>query len=691
MYNPSPQKKPTISNDRAIAAIHEDQQGYFWLATRSGLTKYAPQENTSQYYGKSKGFNAGNISEIIPDQAGNLWLVTDIGLAKFDPAKESYTYYNTSNGLPTNQINSGTISKQSGQLIFGTDKGFITFHPDSLKINEIPPPIVITSLSRINKDRMEEGPIPVPGIAVKKSIKLSYKDDILNFTFAALSYSNPTENQYAYRLKGLNDEWIPLGKKRELRFTNLAPGSYTLGIKGSNSDGVWNEVGTELKIIITPPWYWSPVSKTIYTLLFILALFLFFNWRTQTLRKQKRVLEQTVKERTAQLEIQKNRAERSEKYKEQFLANMSHEIRTPMHAILGMTNILVRNEHPPHQDKFLQAVQQNSDHLLRILNDILDLSKMEAGKIEISSIPMDLKLALENVMALLQLKAEEKGLQFKLVGLETLPQYINGDPTRLSQILLNLLGNAIKFTDKGLVELSVKAQGGKLLFSVKDSGIGIPAKKLAQIFGSFEQVNTTISKNYGGTGLGLSISKKLVELQHGRIWAESKENSGSSFFFELPLLVVEDAIVSSRIINEDKVKSMAQALKNIRILIAEDNVFNTMLVSDDLGYYIPEVNIVLAKNGREALEEFKNGSFDVILMDVQMPELSGYEATQEIRALEAGNKIAQKTPIIAMTASLLNSEIENCYKVGMDNYIPKPYKIHELIGTLYKEYEKSST
>lgn len=684
VYNPNSQLGFSTFSERAVISIYEDPQGYFWLGTSgAGLIRYDYRQKTTQYYGRNKGFSGAGIRAMIPDAKGNLWLATSGGITKFDPVSESYTHYTTLNGLPSNNISSGTLSKQSGQLIFGTDQGFIAFHPDSLKINELPPPIVITSLSRINRDRMEEGPIPVPGIDVKKSIKLSYKDDILNFNFAALSYSNSAQNQYAFRLKGLNDEWVPLGTKRELTFTNLAPGNYTLGIKGANSDGVWNEQGTELKIIITPPWYWSPLSKGIYLLLFGLSIVLFFNWRTRNLRRQKKQLEQTVKERTEELEKQKTRAEQSERYKEQFLANMSHEIRTPMHAILGMTNILVRNDHPPHQDKYLQAVQQNSDHLMRILNDILDLSKMEAGKIEVESIPMDLPLVLENVMALLRLKAEEKGLRFQLQQGDQIPQYLYGDPTRLSQILLNLLGNAIKFTEKGQVSLSVTQRDDQVLFAVADTGIGIPRDKLAGIFGSFEQVDTFITKNYGGTGLGLSISKQLVELQNGEIWAESTEQGGTTFYVALPFLPVKDVFIPKPVIQQEQINEMGQALKNTRILIAEDNEFNVMLVCDDLSYYIPDVNIDVAKNGREVVEAYQKGDYDVILMDVQMPELSGYEATQRIRGYEGVKAAKQGTPIIAMTASLLKSEIDLCYQAGMDNYIPKPYKIHELIGTLY--------
>lgn len=393
-----------------------------------------------------------------------------------------------------------------------------------------------------------------------------------------------------------------------------------------------------------------------------------------------------TREQKAIIEEQKEKVEQSEKYKEQFLANMSHEIRTPMHAISGMVKILKRNEHLPTQDSFLNAMHTSSDNLVVILNDVLDLSKIEAGKLDIESIPMSPIAVIENVNQILKYKAEEKGLQFNYQVDEDVPELIMGDPTRLNQILINLAGNAIKFTGKGDVNILLQKENDRLKFSVKDTGIGISPNKIESIFGAFEQAKDSISRHYGGTGLGLSISKQLVELQQGKIWVESEEEKGSTFFFELPLIAAATNAVSDNLITEERLQKMTDSLQGIRILLAEDNVFNQMIAQDDLSYFIKNVKIDVVENGELAVEKFKSENYDLILMDVQMPEMNGFEATRKIRALEEGK--GNRIPIIAMTASLLKSEVDNCYDAGMDNYIPKPYQPEDLIAPIYEEVKK---
>nr|WP_321237445.1 ATP-binding protein [uncultured Psychroserpens sp.] len=408
-------------------------------------------------------------------------------------------------------------------------------------------------------------------------------------------------------------------------------------------------------------------------LLISILAFVIFNKLKET-RKQKVIIEE-----------QKKKVEQSEKYKEQFLANMSHEIRTPMHAISGMTNILERNEHPKSQDVFLKAMRTSSENLVVILNDVLDLSKIEAGKLEIENISMNLESVVENVIQILKFKAEEKGLILSYEISEDTPALVMGDPTRLNQILINLVGNAIKFTEKGTVDILVSSAGNQLHFEIKDTGIGIPKDKHESIFGAFEQAKESTSRYYGGTGLGLNISKQLVDLQNGKIWVESSENKGSTFYFELPLAIPETDAISQSFISEDKLKAMAKSLKGIRILIAEDNPFNQMIAQDDLSYYIENLTIDTVENGALAIEQFKTNTFDLILMDVQMPEMNGFEATKNIRAIEKLERRTTNIPIIAMTASLLKTEIENCYDAGMNNYIPKPYKLEELIVPIFNE------
>lgn len=407
---------------------------------------------------------------------------------------------------------------------------------------------------------------------------------------------------------------------------------------------------------------------------------------------QKEELQRKIQAGKEDIQEQIDRAEKSESYKEFFLANMSHEIRTPMHAISGMTNILRRNEHPKEQDKYLDAIHQSAENLLVILNDILDSSKIEAGKLKIDSIPMNPVQVIEDVVEILRFRAEDKGLQLKHLIEGNIPEQVLGDPIRLNQILTNLASNAIKFTESGSVQISLrviqKDSEDLMQFAVEDTGIGIPDNKLKTIFDVFEQVDGTLSKKFGGTGLGLSISKQLVEMQGGNIQATSILNQGSTFTFQLPLKPILQTAPKEMTITEEELVKMGASLGSLKVLLAEDNDFNVMLAKDDLSYYIPHIEIETAANGKIALEMFKSKAYDLVLMDIQMPEMNGYEAARKIREWEEKEAQANQTPIIAMTASLLKAEIVKCYEVGMNNFIPKPYKIEEFIGTINEEAMK---
>jgi signal transduction histidine kinase/CheY-like chemotaxis protein len=398
-----------------------------------------------------------------------------------------------------------------------------------------------------------------------------------------------------------------------------------------------------------------------------------------------------LKRHEVELEQQKQRAEISEKHKEEFLANMSHEIRTPMHAISGMTKILKRNPHDESQNVYLDAIDSSSENLLIIVNDILDLSKIESGMLHMEQISLNPGDVLKNVFITMRYRAEEKGLALDYHVAHDVPTRIMGDPNRLNQILINLVGNAIKFTEKGNVSIELFKTGDHLLYKVTDTGIGIPPEKQGQIFQAFEQAGTETSGMYGGTGLGLSITNHLVELLGGQILLKSEVGKGSAFSIQLPLVTASDDVVEHTILTEDQLMSMADKLTGIRILLAEDNEFNLMIAQDDLNHYIKDVQIDVAKNGIEALKCFGSSAYDLILMDVQMPELNGYEATEEIRRMESESGNRRRVPIIAMTASVFTTELTRCYQVGMDDYIPKPYSVNEFLGNIYNSVYTKET
>ncbi len=380
------------------------------------------------------------------------------------------------------------------------------------------------------------------------------------------------------------------------------------------------------------------------------------------------------------------RAEESEKYEQQFLANMSHEIRTPMNAVLGMTHLLLDTELTERQRRYLSAINVSSKNLLIIINDILDLSKLEAGKMEIEKIPFRIRDVIQNISDTNRFKAEEKGLNFEVHISPDLPEVVKGDPTRLNQILTNLCSNAIKFTEKGRVTVSVDnpASSQFIQFRVIDTGIGIPDDKLHLLFGNFKQVDSSTFRKYGGTGLGLSISKTLIELQGGKVSVQSELGEGSEFSVNIPYEIGSEADVQAMTIEQ---VIDYRSLSNIRLLIAEDNEYNQIVVNDTLESLIHNAHIDIAENGLIALEKLQEHEYDVVLMDAQMPEMDGLEATRKIRALSDPQKSV--IPIIALTASVHKADIAKCIQSGMNDFIPKPFTREELLGTIQKHYHSA--
>lgn len=383
---------------------------------------------------------------------------------------------------------------------------------------------------------------------------------------------------------------------------------------------------------------------------------------------------------------EKEVAEQSARLKQQFIANMSHEIRTPMNAILGMTQLLLEKNPRQDQLKYLNAISQSADNLLVIINDILDFSKIEAGKITIEHIDFSLKSLLKNVVTLLRFKAEEKDIEVRFDIEPDIPDALKGDPTRLSQVLMNLAGNAVKFTEKGYVKIhcSLKNNGEeniKIQFDVIDTGIGISKEYVNKIFESFSQAGTDIARKYGGTGLGLTISKNLVELMHGNISIESEVGNGTTFTFILPFeLSHENKITGKEIYTI--ADSDCELLNKVKLLLVDDNEFNTLLAVDTLKTLAPNIELDDVNNATDAIEKIMQNNYDIVLMDIQMPGMSGTEATKKIRASKDVSK--STLPIIAMTANVMKDDIAYYLSIGMNDHIPKPFQKQELVKKILK-------
>lgn len=373
----------------------------------------------------------------------------------------------------------------------------------------------------------------------------------------------------------------------------------------------------------------------------------------------------------------KQQLEKSLKVKEQFLANMSHEIRTPMNAILGFTKLLLKSEHSDENKQYLNAIETSGSNLLVIINDILDFSKLESGKITFENIKFKLFELIHMLVELMRPKAIEKNIKLLVEIEKDIPESVVGDPTRLNQILINLVGNAIKFTNSGQVKIIVSLTNLiedqiELKFGVQDTGIGIGQENLERIFDSFTQEANDTARKYGGTGLGLSITKQLIELQGGKISVNSRVGEGSLFTFSLNFKqAIQHDYMNSSVLCSCKDEF---PLEGVKVLLVEDNFFNKMLATKILKNWRCEVEV--ADNGIVAIEKVEKHNFDIILMDIQLPEMDGYETTHFIRHKTAFPKC--DTPIIAMTAHAFADEVEKCINAKMNDYISKPFDENKL-------------
>jgi len=694
VHNP---KNPNSLSHDYVGPLWVDRHGTLWVGTQGGgLNRFDRDTEQFTHFTANDGLCDNQVRGILEDDNGLLWLSTSNGLSRFDPITNTFRNYDVADGLASNEFILPIQHKSAdGEMFFGSfNSGFTMFHPDSIKDNPYIPPIVINSFKRFNTDAAEGIAIAEKGISVKNSLQLSYKDNVLNFEFAALSYRNNFKNQYAYKLEGFDDNWIHLGTKRDVTFTNLDPGEYTLRVKGSNNDGVWNEEGASLKITITPPWWKTWWAYTLYGLMFAGAVFGYIRYKTQAQAKELARQRQVV-ERLRQVD----------KLKDDFLANTSHELRTPLHGIIGLAESSVADPSvklPERMRLNLGMIIASGKRLASLVNDILDFSKLKTQHLAIQKKAIDMRVLVELVLKFSEPLLAGKNLILKNEIPSDLPP-VEGDENRLQQILHNLVGNAIKFTESGEVKISAAQRNGMVEISVADTGIGISKDKQQDIFKSFEQVDASISREYGGTGLGLAITKSLVELHGGKIWVESEAARGAVFTFTLPMAKGKpEALVKT--IDLARVRDVGRrawgegrevtssdshdqrpspfpllpSAQNgaFHILIVDDEPVNQQVLANHLT--LGKYRFSQAYNGEEALRAIDKTKFDLVLLDVMMPKMSGYEVCQRLRQ----KYLSAELPVIMVTAKDQVQDLIEGLSSGANDYLAKPFSKDELLARI---------
>jgi signal transduction histidine kinase/CheY-like chemotaxis protein/HPt (histidine-containing phosphotransfer) domain-containing protein len=670
-----------------VTGLHCDGKNRIWIATNRGLDLYDRHTEKFIHYRNIENLPDSIIKGITSDADGHLWLLTPDALLRMDSNRHIITFpVNTD--LPVHKLENRIIyDNHDGAIYFTANEGLVKFYPGKLKLQQEIKPIYITGFRLFNKPLQ-----PDSSLLLKRYYQFKHDENLITITFSVVDYSDRVSQQYEYKLEGLNDGWVQVGNNNEANFTNLAPGVYIFKIRGSSHQGIWNYESAPITITILKPWWqerWFFISGLVAIIMIVYA---YNYYRTSRFRQRTRKLEQMVEQRTAQYREQKEYAENSERLRQQFLANMSHEIRTPINAVSGLTQLLLEKNPTPSQTNYLQAISKSADMLRHIVNDILDLSKIEAGKLQIEAIHFSVRDIAGRVRDILSFAANEKNIALVLVIDESIPETLVGDPFRISQVLLNLCGNAIKFTEEGTITIDIRLQSTQpekivLRFAVTDTGIGIPDDKLQILFKDFAQVNPSDTRRHGGTGLGLSISKNLVTLMGGELTAESQPGKGSVFTFTIPL---KRGNVNNNPVQAATTIIDGSILDGLHILVADDNEYNRLVLLDTL-HLKARVKVDTATTGLEAITLLRNNQYDVILMDVQMPVMSGIEATLKIRSEFAEPECL--IPIIALTASTQYADRDRCMQAGMNAVIIKPFKTGQLIETIAEVTgrKKSST
>ncbi len=665
--------------------IHEDASHVLWIGTYgSGLVRLRDGELTS--FNRKDGLFDDSIWSVVEDKSGNLWMSSNRGLFRVSKSELSAfaagqiagissVFYGTADGLLTTDFNGGEqttgLKMGDGKLVFATSRGVVEVDPDHLHTNPLPPPVVV-----------EDALVNKASVSGQTSVPVGRGE--LEFHFAGLSYVAPEKVAFKYKLEGFDKDWISAESRHVAYYTNIPPGPYQFRVLASNNDGLWNESGAVFDLYLKPHFYqawWFDLACVVACLLIARGA---YRLRVRQLRNREKELVGLVNERTKELQqeiVEKNsameKAEAAARAKGEFLANMSHEIRTPLNGVIGSLDLTEKMGLTTEIRELLHMCRSSADGLLVVLNDILDFSKIEAGKLRLEEEQFEIESTLAQAVRTLAVRAHQKKLEMAYFVEPDVPAFLLGDSARLNQVILNLLGNAVKFTDRGEVLLRVqveKQEAGKvfLRFSVSDTGIGIPMNKQEAIFDAFSQADASVSRRFGGTGLGLAICARIVDIMGGRIQVKSAPGKGSTFSFTAGFNVAKTAQIQAP-------NGLAAELRGRRALVVDDNQSHGRIVKQLLLQLGMQASY--ADSGTEALRMLKQSATDgqpieFVITDCDMPEMDGFRLVDQLR------QQADRAPRVIMmqTSDDYVSTTAQCREAGIECSLMKPIGLSQLLA-----------
>jgi signal transduction histidine kinase/ligand-binding sensor domain-containing protein/DNA-binding NarL/FixJ family response regulator len=679
-----------------------DGAGTVWVANdKAGLmrlTKAMPNnKNDHGYVVKNYKTNEGlpglRVMSILPDEKGNLWMGTSNGLAKFNVAAENFESYFVRHGLPDNEFNPGSaVALDNGQMLFGTIAGVVAFFPDSISSNQFVAPVAITEIKVNNKVlHPDHDGFLKESITMATSIVLPHNQNNVSFEYAILNYGHPEYNRFRYNMEGLTTDWVDMGSRTHVDFAKLSPGSYTFVVTGSNNDGLWNPVGKSIRITIQSPHWLRWYAWLFYVCSLVGIVWWYHRYHANRNRLLLAVeLERMEKEKMVELDRLKSR----------FFANVSHEFRTPLTLIRGPLDDLYKQTGPLVSVKreLLHIMRRNTIRLQQLIDQLLDIAKLETGKLEMQLTKGDLMCFVRTIFSSFLSLAESKNIHFQF-RLDDADRTVFYDADKVEKILINLVSNAFKFTPpNGTIvvdgQFEFKADGHApqyVVFNVSDTGVGIAAEKLDRIFDRFYRVNDTAEVDAIGTGLGLALTKELVDLYHGQVTVESQEGVGSTFTVRLPVaneLFPDALVLACKSVHEkellpgiadDGFSGMTSAGQQLDadadkplVLVVEDN--------EDLRHYMMEIlggvyNVACADNGKTGLEMALEAIPDLVVTDWMMPQMNGLEMCRLLKENEKTNHI----PVVMLTAKADRESKLDSLERGADDYLVKPFDAEELL------------